>query len=233
MAKKSEKKQAPKGCLIGCFGVILLIFAIGVIGFLSSPDSTSPDDKPDLNSVDGIEVTARLISNILEIDESMTEIKIKNTNDKSFVGEVSVYNTALLSADIEIDNLPPGKEIIKQQKHTYIKHPEDGYNYSISGELVDMSFDSGIDYQLFETENDKSFNIQTDVVNEQIVKKIIKELYSKKGPLTHVGIYDNTQVADFGENLPRANYFGGITQTITFYLDGEDSKEIEYDPANE
>lgn len=222
---KKKNKKAPFGCVIGCLGFIVLVIIGGLVGMFISKDSDEVD-KDEI--VEGIEVMLKIESNDMFLDEAIVVAEITNTTDKTYSGKVSLFHPSFKAWWIDVENLPPGKKTSQQMKVKYIEHPDDDYQYNVVGELEDKRYSSNISYELFETEVNSSFKIQTEHIDEEIVKKIIREIYFKYGPLTYVGFYDKNQSIE--DASPKAQYFGHVDQTITFYPENKESYKIDFNP---
>lgn len=191
----------------------------------SGNDSSIADEKKE---VEGIEVNFELLSNNQIIDESMLEITIINTTDKTYIGKISFNNTSSQYWDIDIENLPPGKQLIREVKNGYNKHPEDGINYKVKGELSDKGYASGVEYKLFKTDSERAFNVQTKNITKETIIEITKEVYAEHGDnLINLSFYGESQVLKDGvdtDAIPEASYFGSkVSKTITL---GNDSFEF-------
>ncbi|MEK4712237.1 hypothetical protein [Sporosarcina sp. FSL K6-5500] len=203
--------------------LFLLVLVITIAGCSDSGNDSSVADEKGV--VEGIEVNFDLLSNNQIIDESMLEITITNTTDKTYIGKISFSNTSSQYWDIDIENLPPGKKLIREIKNGYNKHPEDGINYKVKGELSDKGHVSGVEYKLFKTDSERAFNVQTKNITKETVIEITREIYAEHGDnLVNLSFYGEAQTLKDGENpdaFPEASYIGSkVSKTITL---GDDS----------
>ncbi|MCJ8008898.1 hypothetical protein ACFFF5_21015 [Lederbergia wuyishanensis] len=228
--KKKKERALAKGCSIGCGGLIILM----LIGFLIS-QFVSKEDKVKPKEVQGIDVKMSIDSNNMFIDEAIVIATITNTTDKTYSGEVSIYHSSFKYWKIEVENLAPDQEITRQIKEKYIEHPEDEYRYSVVGELSDKSYKSNVDYTVFKTESDRSFNIQIEKANKENIIEVTTEMYSLHGDnLINLSFYDNSVKLVDGELTdasPVALYFGSNKEkTITIYYDDGTEEQMDFEP---
>jgi hypothetical protein len=208
--------------------VVLALFALGfvvaivtVILDLGDNTTTNQNNQPvssDENQVvSGISVEFTLYSNSKSIDEGILQANIKNSNNEAFRGTVTITGSPFMLWEIELGNLAPGTNVIRELKTTYIE-PDSTFNYEAKGILFENNHVVGTDYKVIHRPPDTyAFYIQTEKVNKETAIDIVKDLYAEHGDnIRYIAIYDNSYELKDGEvpdPLPNAEHFFNLAET--------------------
>lgn len=205
---KEKERKIAMGCSIGCVGFIILL----ILGFIISQFFFKGNEDVKQKEIEGIDVEMVIDSNNKVLDEAIIRATITNSTDKTYSGKVSLFHSSFKGWDIDVKSLPPGKQVTREIKEKYVKHPDDEFRYSAAGKLEDKKYKSKIKYTAKESETKGSLNVQMDEVSKENVIEVMKELYSIHGEnLINVSFFDNSvniNSLDFNVDSPIASYFG-------------------------